>query len=73
MDHFGHNFATDTVSESDVSPHVDAHCLAPECYDGIIVHENNIFPFGLILYKHMVEEPAFPKSMTSGEVAGAVV
>jgi serine/threonine protein kinase len=70
---FGRSTFTNTVIDPNTTPRGDAHYLAPECYENIIVPENDIFSFGLILYELMVGEPVFPKSMIHQDVMGKLV
>jgi hypothetical protein len=51
----------DTVIDPDGAPRDDAHYLTPECYDRVIVCENDIFSFGLIVDELMAGQPAFSK------------
>jgi serine/threonine protein kinase len=51
----------------------DVHYLAPECYNNIDDPASDVFSFGLILYELVVGKPAFSKSITPEEIAGAVV
>jgi serine/threonine protein kinase len=54
-------------------PSGDPRYVAPECYENIIVPENDIFSFGLILYELIVGKPVFPKSMGFREIMGKLI
>jgi TPR repeat protein/serine/threonine protein kinase len=70
---FGRSTLTNTIIPPDEKLGVDGHYLAPECYDGKIGPENDIFSFGLILYELVVRKPVFSESWTQEDVVGEVV
>jgi serine/threonine-protein kinase len=61
------------ITDTGRVPRGDAHYLGPECYDNIDDPANDVFSFGLILCELVVGKPAFSKSMTLEEVAGAII
>jgi serine/threonine protein kinase len=53
--------------------YVDAHGLAPECYDHQYFMESDVFSFALILYELMVRKLPFSKSLKQSAVAKLLV
>jgi sterile alpha motif and leucine zipper-containing kinase AZK len=51
----------------------DPRCPPPEVYFDVIVPENDVFSFGLILYELIVGRSAFPYDMGSDQITGELV